>query len=191
MSLQPMYVQHTRPGTTHICTYAFCGAHFKVFNSQSVNCPLLFIHFFLALGHAVILNKSHHPSRSRSWKKCGMPGLSRSLLFCFVRITVINWWDGPLATVVFFALSLQVLLVSSVVQACQSSSTIFLLPWPKKSLQPRNSWGWSTVRSCDIVRYRASVSARTASRARVADQSRCRCDITWSHWGSISWISRL
>ena len=39
-----------------------------------------------------------------------------------------------------------------------------LLPWPKKSLQLRNSWAWSTVQSCDIVRYPASVRQRRDSR---------------------------
>ena len=71
-----------------------------------------------------------------------------------------------------------------------------ILPWPKKSLQPRNSWGWSAVWSCDIVRYRASVWHRRGSRYLRVASSRCRSksmlhDITWSHCRSISWISRL
>ena len=72
----------------------------------------------------------------------------------------------------------------------------FVLPWPRKSLQPRNSWGWSAVWSCDIVRYRASVRHRRdsrgcASRTRVADRRSMSHDFTWLHGGSISWISRL
>ena len=71
-----------------------------------------------------------------------------------------------------------------------------LLPRPKISLQPRNSWGWSTVLSCDIVRYRASVRHRCDPRQLRVARSRCRSksmshDITWSHCRSISWISRL
>ena len=39
-----------------------------------------------------------------------------------------------------------------------------VLPWPKKSLQPRYSWDWSAVRSCDIMQHRL----RSATRARDA-----------------------
>ena len=54
-----------------------------------------------------------------------------------------------------------------------------LLPWPKKSLEPRNSWGWSTVQSwmsCNIeLRFDIVVTHTIcASRARDADGSRCR-----------------
>ena len=71
-----------------------------------------------------------------------------------------------------------------------------LLPWPKKSLQPRNSWGWSAVWSCDIVRHRASVRHRRDPRYLRVASSRCRSksmshDITWSHCGSTLWISQL
>ena len=74
---------------------------------------------------------------------------------------------------------------------CVKSHENILLPWPKKSIQPRNSWGWSTVWSCDIVRYRASVQHRRDSRHLRVASSRCRSksmsrDITWSHCGSIS-----
>ena len=41
---------------------------------------------------------------------------------------------------------------------------LYYYPGKKKSLQPRNSWGWSTVWSCDIVRYRASVRHQRDSR---------------------------
>ena len=76
-------------------------------------------------------------------------------------------------------------------------------PWPKKSLQPRNSWGWGAVRSCDIVRYRALVRHRRDQRQRqlrVTLSSSCTAtcrsksmshDITWSHCRSISRISWL
>ena len=69
-------------------------------------------------------------------------------------------------------------------------------PGAKKSLQPRNSWGWSTVRSCDIVQYRALVQHRRDPWPLRVVISCCRSksmlhDITWSHCGSISWISQL
>ena len=76
-------------------------------------------------------------------------------------------------------------------------SWAFLLPWPKNRYrQRRNSWGWSTVRSCVIERYRASVWHWRETRPLRVASSRCRSkwishDITWSHCGSISWISRL
>ena len=57
-------------------------------------------------------------------------------------------------------------------------------PGQKKSLKPRNSWGWSSVQSCDIMRYRASLrhqhdsqclrvasSCCMRSHYRIADQS--------------------
>ena len=51
-----------------------------------------------------------------------------------------------------------------------------LLPWPKKSLQPRYSWDWSAVRSCDIeVRFDIDATRGTARRElALADRSRCR-----------------
>ena len=45
-------------------------------------------------------------------------------------------------------------------------------PGQKKSLQPKNSWGWSTVR-LDIVRYRASVRHRRDSRYLRVASLRC------------------
>ena len=50
-----------------------------------------------------------------------------------------------------------------------------ILPWPKKSLQPRYSWDWSAVRSCDVMRHRL----RSATRARDAQcrgLRRCRTE---------------
>ena len=71
-----------------------------------------------------------------------------------------------------------------------------LLPWPKKSLQPRNSWGWfdSLIMWNRAISSLGSTSTRPAA-LRVAS-SRCRLkslshDITWLQCGSISWISRL
>ena len=72
-----------------------------------------------------------------------------------------------------------------------------LLPWPKKPLQPRNSWSWSSVWSCDIVPYRASVWHWCDLRYLCVASSRCSStsmlhDITWSHCGSwISWLWRF
>ena len=71
-----------------------------------------------------------------------------------------------------------------------------LLPWPKKSLQPRYSWDWSAVRSCDISRHRlrSATRARDAQLPRVASLSKRSSishDITWSDRRSTSWISRL
>ena len=54
---------------------------------------------------------------------------------------------------------------------------------PKKSLQPRNSWGWSTIRSCDIVWYRASVRHRRNPRYLCVASSRCR------YWSQCCMIS--
>ena len=74
--------------------------------------------------------------------------------------------------------------------------TSFILPWPKKSLQPRYSWDWSAVRSCDISRHRlrSATRARDAQLPRVAslsNRSSISHDITWSDRRSTSWISRL
>ena len=73
---------------------------------------------------------------------------------------------------------------------------IEVLPWPKKSLQPRYSWDWSAVRSWDIMRHRlqSATWARDAQIPRVAsmsNRSSISHDITWSNCRSTSWISRL
>ena len=75
--------------------------------------------------------------------------------------------------------------------------SMHVLPWPKKSLQPRYSWDWSAVRSCDNeLRFDNDNWHRHDQRCLRVESSRCRSklmshDITWSHCGSISWISRL
>ena len=66
-----------------------------------------------------------------------------------------------------------------------------ILPWPKKSLQPRYSWDWSAVRSCDISRHRlrSAMRARDAQLPRVAslsNRSSISHDITWSDRRSTS-----
>ena len=71
-----------------------------------------------------------------------------------------------------------------------------LLPWPKKSLQPRYSWDWSAVRSSDIMQHRlqSATWTRGAQGPRVAlmsSRSLISHDITWSNCRSDSWISRL
>ena len=73
---------------------------------------------------------------------------------------------------------------------------IIFTTWPKKSFQPRYSWDWSTVRSCDIMRDRLQ-SATRARDAQSRGSRRCWTEAryrTISHdqtVGSTSWISRL
>ena len=50
---------------------------------------------------------------------------------------------------------------------------IDILPWPKKSLQPRYSWDWSALQSCDIMRERLQ-SATRARDAQSRGSRRCR-----------------
>ena len=66
----------------------------------------------------------------------------------------------------------------------------------KKLLQPKISWGWSWLRSCDIVWYWAAVRHRCDSRYLRVASWHCRSksmsnDISWLHCRSISRISRL
>ena len=69
-------------------------------------------------------------------------------------------------------------------------------PGQKKSLQPRYSWDWSAVKSCDIMRHRlrSATRVRDAQTPRVASMSNRSLishDITWPNCRSTSWISRL
>ena len=50
-----------------------------------------------------------------------------------------------------------------------------LLPWPKTLLRPRYSWGWSAVRSCDIIRHRLWFATRVVTR-RYCGSRRCRTE---------------
>ena len=45
-------------------------------------------------------------------------------------------------------------------QKSKNSSDWKILPWPTKSLQPRYSWDWSAVRSCDIMQHRLQSATR-------------------------------
>ena len=60
-----------------------------------------------------------------------------------------------------------------------SHNFALLLPWPKKSLQPRYSWGWSAVRSCDIE-LRFDIDA-THSTARRELALQIEVDVAWYH----------
>ena len=62
---------------------------------------------------------------------------------------------------------------------------VLVLPWPKKSLQPRYSWDWFAVRSCDIRRHRLRSATRLTMRryrriATMSNRSSISHDITWS-----------
>ena len=87
--------------------------------------------------------------------------------------------------------TLQLWLLGRCTHAC-----VYILPWPKESLQLRYSWDWSAVRSCDIMQHRLRSATRNhdAQRPRIAsmlNQSSILHDITWSNCRSASWISRL
>ena len=58
-------------------------------------------------------------------------------------------------------------------------TSLHVLPWPKKSLQPRYSWGWSAVRSCDIE-LRFDIDA-THSTARRELALQIEVDVAWYH----------
>ena len=55
-----------------------------------------------------------------------------------------------------------------------SPVSLFVLPWPKRSLQPRYSWDWSAVRSCDIVRHRLRSSTSECKLQRELAMRSCR-----------------
>ena len=73
----------------------------------------------------------------------------------------------------------QVALLPDNCTVCMSLSVAEPTTLAKKSLQPGYSWGWSTVRSCDIAQYRLRLDIDAtcgicALRACVADRSQCR-----------------
>ena len=57
------------------------------------------------------------------------------------------------------------------------TSNVALLPWPKKkSLQPRYSWDWSAVQSCDISWHRLRFATRALATYRYCESRQCRTE---------------
>ena len=121
---------------------------------------------------------------------------NHSWIKIYVNVQV-YWSGGPLTGPCIMQWSIvQASMLGVILHDSLGNSSLSYYPGQRKLLQPRKSWGWSTARSCDIVRYRAEVRHRRNPWYLHVASSRCRLksmshDITWSHCGSISWIPWL